>query len=596
MSLFRARGKDTSRAMTIDDMLSYRDAYTQPLPDFNFDTIMIEATRAQQPVPPPTLVTSESGFRHIDVKTLSEEQQYRRKVQSLLNKLTESNADVLIGEILVPELLTNNNIAIVVELIFDKALDEPFFLTTYIKLINALAKYESAQEKSPATPNSAAPSPVASAETKSSVRRSLISKSQAVFESQFEKKSEGLTEEEIDIKRRQEIANVTFVAELLNSGLLSLRVFPAVIGVLFADPPVDLNVELGLKLIAGCGKFIDECANSTDPKTRRYVKPDWFDYIEKIAKPTDKPPTGISFRVWFAAKNLAELRANKWVPKTAPKVEAAPPPPPQPTASPTTSAPPATKDPEFLRRLRDAQPPEWLTEEMKKEVIKKATKDLGKVEGDAPTPAYWEALVADFGSLNTTVLPPICRRAAAFPLIKHFCTNSKDDVRVGLLPMFQKWGANELTHALAWVITDAIVCSDLEDAPKFFDRFAMLLTESVSVPVFDNVFARAGGFLDVMYASEDGEPRWHSEYLKAWDLYLNAVQKSGNQFAPVNKVLDAFAKAFNPFLQIVVVDMIEKICVDGLAKREDVTEWIKAAAKGSDKNRLLADEISILFM
>eukprot|EP00388_Colpodella_angusta_P020103 GDKJ01050147.1.p1 GENE.GDKJ01050147.1~~GDKJ01050147.1.p1 ORF type:complete len:261 (-),score=21.43 GDKJ01050147.1:58-777(-) len=238
---------------------------------------------------------------------------------------------------------------------------------------------------------------------------------------------------------------------------------------------------------------------------------------------------------------------------------------------------------------------------MCKSIIKKATKDLGKeVETDAPSAGYWETMVNEFGLISPSILPPVCRRAAAFPLIKHFCSCPKDDVRQGLIPMFQKWTEKEFTFALAWVIADAIKCCDLEDAPKFFDRFALLVAEAVpaSVPVFEVVFARAGSFLDTMYASEDGEPRWHSEYLKVWDLYLHAIQNKSIQLAPVSKILDAFTKVFNPFLQIVIVDVVDKLCADGFAKRDEVAEWIKVASKATEKNdkgRQLADEIRILF-
>lgn len=593
--MFLARGKDTSRVMTIEDMLSYRDAYSQPLSDFNFDNIMIEAMRASQPAPVATLVSSENAFKHVDAKTLSDEQQYRRKIQVLLNKLTESNADILIAEILDEELLNDDNISIVVELIFDKALDEPFFLTTYVKLIAALAKFENAQNPegapaasptTPTSPNMATPT-ATSSENKSKVRRSLINKSQMTFEAQLNVDTTNMSEEEVDRRRRQEVANVKFVAELLNNGLLAFRVFNGVIQHIFATPPVDLHVELGLMLVEGCGKKIDEGGPEVRA-TKKYHPTDCFKYIEAIAAPTDKPPAGISLRIWFLAKNLVERRANKWASK-APK--------PEPVAAPTPAPAPASaakaaaaRDAEAVRRAKEAQPPEWLSDAMKKDAVRIATKDLVRPkdeEADAPAINY-DAIMADLTGLydNAGVLPPIRRRAIIVPVIKAFCASSKEAVREALYPLFKLVSSADFCLALCWALADAIMCRESEDTPKFFERFAHLLVEVVPKLAVTDVFPRASLFLDSLEKEEGDEEEWRVDYHKAYDLFVKIAKEKNVAMPPADKILDAFAKNLTNFSHDMIVDLVVAVVdPDAMAK------WVNSAS--TEKARALADELSL---
>ncbi|RNC30037.1 putative eukaryotic initiation factor 4a, partial [Trypanosoma cruzi] len=134
-----------SRIMTIPDLLAYRDTWKERLSDdFSLGRILFAARAAKsKPAAPEKLVMTSNGFKVKDRDAIAPSERGVRMVQSTLNKLTESNFDLIAKAILVPEIILNANVvADVVRLIYDKALVEPVFAGLYARLCYMIVRYE----------------------------------------------------------------------------------------------------------------------------------------------------------------------------------------------------------------------------------------------------------------------------------------------------------------------------------------------------------------------------------------------------------------------------------------------------------------------
>ncbi|KAI9360019.1 hypothetical protein DFJ73DRAFT_94430 [Zopfochytrium polystomum] len=249
-------------------------------------------------------------------KMQAEEIEIAKKAKGLLNKLTIEKFDNISDQIL--SLKMNPSILKrIIELIFDKALDEPFFQNMYgrlcYKLSSTLPKIQEWVGSDPKT---------------NFFRRLLLNKCQE----EFEKSEKWTKEEEADSLSRQErikrlhemspeekekhaneeyqrgklkrrvLGNVTFIGELFKLGMITENIMHKCIQQLNKDvtDPEEEETESLCKLLTGIGEKLDH------EKARQIVDV----YFARVGSLSTNPK--LSSRIRFMLQDLIDLRANKW--------------------------------------------------------------------------------------------------------------------------------------------------------------------------------------------------------------------------------------------------------------------------------------------
>lgn len=110
-----------------------------------------------------------------------------KTVRGILNKLTPSKFDKLLQRIQSLDISTEERLAGVIKLFFEKAVDEPIFSPTYAKMCQALSAMEVASSTNPAE--------------KTNFRKLLLTRCQR----EFEKDSAGLVD--VENKKKEIEAN-----------------------------------------------------------------------------------------------------------------------------------------------------------------------------------------------------------------------------------------------------------------------------------------------------------------------------------------------------------------------------------------------------
>lgn len=83
---------------------------------------------------------AENAWKPAHLKTeMSPEEDLKKKVRGILNRLTPEKFDVLVNEIMKLQVDTSNKLNDVMILVFEKAIDEPKFSVSYAKLCHRLA-------------------------------------------------------------------------------------------------------------------------------------------------------------------------------------------------------------------------------------------------------------------------------------------------------------------------------------------------------------------------------------------------------------------------------------------------------------------------
>eukprot|EP00993_Chasmostoma_nieuportense_P003150 NODE_388_length_2308_cov_94.401651_g359_i0.p1 GENE.NODE_388_length_2308_cov_94.401651_g359_i0~~NODE_388_length_2308_cov_94.401651_g359_i0.p1 ORF type:complete len:706 (+),score=176.61 NODE_388_length_2308_cov_94.401651_g359_i0:58-2175(+) len=220
-----------------------------------------------------------------------------RLTQGLLNKLTPEKYDELSArfiDALFDSPLWADRLQDVVSLIFEKALSEQQFSNIYANLCKDVATAELNHIQT-------------SDKTKSKFRRLLLAKCQ----SEFETRSETTPTEESDLNKRiRKTGNIKFVGELFKNDILTEKIIRVVIhNLLFQntepsyEPPAE-DLEVLSKLLTTVGKLIDVPANQ-----------DWVTLsFDRICYLCQSP--NYSTRHNFMLMNLIDLRQHNWIPRT----------------------------------------------------------------------------------------------------------------------------------------------------------------------------------------------------------------------------------------------------------------------------------------
>jgi len=245
-------------------------------------------------------------------------EQIFRKVKGILNKLTYEHFASLSKQIIEIGITDEAILEGVINLVFDKALDEPNFGSLYAELCKSISdelpKIQSwmIDKKS---------------ENKNNLfRKLLLNKCQLEFEKEVkwteenkitkpvsemteEEKNEWATKETERIKiKRRSLGNIKFIGELFKLSMLSEKIMHQCVGkLLFSniDNPEEEDLESLCNLMKTIGKKLDN-----NEKAQKHMNL-YFEKIEELSKRKTIPS-----RIRFMLQDVYELRKDHWKSRT----------------------------------------------------------------------------------------------------------------------------------------------------------------------------------------------------------------------------------------------------------------------------------------
>lgn len=227
-----------------------------------------------------------------------------KKVRSILNKLTPEKFDQLVSQLKSCNIDTSERLLGVIELIFEKAVDEPNFSVAYAKLCAALCNIT---VQVPATQEDV------------SFKKRLLVHCQSEFEriANDEKgdirlrniencleQEKRLELEEEDRKfRRRSVGTVRFIGELFKIEILTPKIMHTCILLLLNQREQEESLECLCKLMTTVGEPMESRNEDLDV------------YIKKIKAIVDKKSNKVSSRVRFMLQDVIDLRKGNWIPR-----------------------------------------------------------------------------------------------------------------------------------------------------------------------------------------------------------------------------------------------------------------------------------------
>ncbi|XP_029435031.1 eukaryotic translation initiation factor 4 gamma 3 isoform X2 [Rhinatrema bivittatum] len=238
-------------------------------------------------------------------------QELFRKVRSILNKLTPQMFNQLMKQVTDLTVDTEERLKGVIDLVFEKAIDEPSFSVAYGNMCRCLATLKVPMADKPGgTVN---------------FRKLLLNRCQKEFEKDkadddvFEKKQKELEsatmpeektrlqeelEEAKDKARRRSIGNIKFIGELFKLKMLTEAIMHDCVVKLLKNHDEE-SLECLCRLLTTIGKDLD--FEKAKPRMDQY-----FNQMEKIVKERKT-----SSRIRFMLQDVIELRLCNWVSRRA---------------------------------------------------------------------------------------------------------------------------------------------------------------------------------------------------------------------------------------------------------------------------------------
>ncbi|XP_056649007.1 eukaryotic translation initiation factor 4 gamma 1-like isoform X1 [Diorhabda sublineata] len=236
-----------------------------------------------------------------------------RKVRGILNKLTPQKFETLLQQIKNLSIDTTERLQGVIDLVFEKAVDEPNFSVAYASMCGQLALLQV---------------PVHTGDKQEYVnfRKLLITRCQVEFEKQSldesirnskikeieectdpeKKKDLAFDLEEYDRRlRMKSVGNIRFIGELFKQNMLTVKIMMRCLENLLENKDEE-SYECLCKLLTTIGKELD--ANQSISLDSIFTQ------MKNIANKKDST-NKISSRIRFMLQDVIDLRASKWVPR-----------------------------------------------------------------------------------------------------------------------------------------------------------------------------------------------------------------------------------------------------------------------------------------
>ncbi|KAG8175493.1 hypothetical protein JTE90_025507 [Oedothorax gibbosus] len=264
---------------------------------------------------------SENAWKPLNKLSLSdiaadelEKEKLKRSVQGVLNKLTPQKFETLLAQLKGLNIDTEEKLNVVIDLIFEKAVDEPNFSVPYANLCKHLAMI-----KVPVADQGGG---------QVNFRKLLLTKCQKEFEQdrsdelKHEERMKALEEAEPDKQkemklefdleekkmRYRQLGNIRFIGELFKLGMLIEPIMHECIKKLLSQGDEE-SLECLCKLLKTIGKELDDSKGS---KSSRDQSPMDL-YFAQMQKYVDKRLT--SSRVRFMLQDVIDLKKCSWVPR-----------------------------------------------------------------------------------------------------------------------------------------------------------------------------------------------------------------------------------------------------------------------------------------
>ncbi|KAM4702706.1 eukaryotic translation initiation factor 4 gamma 3 isoform 6-T6 [Rhinophrynus dorsalis] len=234
-----------------------------------------------------------------------------RKVRSILNKLTPQMFNQLMKQVADLTVDTEERLKGVIDLVFEKAIDEPSFSVAYANMCRCLATLKVPMADKPGSTVN--------------FRKLLLNRCQKEFEKDkadddvFEKKQKDLElaktpeektrlqeelEEAKDKARRRSIGNIKFIGELFKLKMLTEAIMHDCVVKLLKNHDEE-SLECLCRLLTTIGKDLD--FEKAKPRMDQY-----FHQMEKIVKERKT-----SSRIRFMLQDVIDLRLCNWVSRRA---------------------------------------------------------------------------------------------------------------------------------------------------------------------------------------------------------------------------------------------------------------------------------------
>uniref|UniRef100_A0A8B9GRP3 Eukaryotic translation initiation factor 4 gamma, 3a n=1 Tax=Astyanax mexicanus TaxID=7994 RepID=A0A8B9GRP3_ASTMX len=234
-----------------------------------------------------------------------------KKVRSILNKLTPQMFTPLMKQVTDLTINTEERLKGVIDLVFEKAIDEPSFSVAYANMCHCLATLKVPMADKPGTTVN--------------FRKLLLNRCQKEFErdkmddAAFEKKQKELDsassvsekerlqeelEEAKDKARRRSTGNIKFIGELFKLRMLTEPIMHDCVVKLLKNHD-DESLECLCRLLTTIGKDLD--FEKAKPRMDQY-----FHQMEKIVKERKT-----SSRIRFMLQDVIDLRLHNWVSRRA---------------------------------------------------------------------------------------------------------------------------------------------------------------------------------------------------------------------------------------------------------------------------------------
>jgi len=250
----------------------------------------------------------------IKTDDLDREAELRRCAKSLLNKICPDNCSTIASRIATEAMVrTEEELEIVIHLIFQKALAEPHYCETYVDLVHAL------KGEMPEFPKADGGKPL-------TFKAALLNVTQEEYEAMTSNTLQPTEEEKatksaeelrflMDNKKKKLLANMKFIGHLFLRELLGGKVITFVVSELLKidggdGPPEEHVVECVCELITAIGHTLD---NSKFKDTLNAV----CHRLKDLKSQKNKAGKDIlSKRIQFQIQDLLDTRQNKWAKKT----------------------------------------------------------------------------------------------------------------------------------------------------------------------------------------------------------------------------------------------------------------------------------------
>ncbi|XP_022832467.1 eukaryotic translation initiation factor 4 gamma 3-like isoform X5 [Spodoptera litura] len=248
--------------------------------------------------------------------TINEEeyrtQELYKKFRGILNKLTPQKFDTLLERVKTLEINNQKRLEGVIDLVFEKAIDEPNFSEAYAAMCHKLSVLKVPADN-PTMPDKCV-----------NFRALIINKCQNQFEthkvdeqilkleSELAASNDPLKKKELQLMideenrrvRMRSVGNVRFIGELYKLKMLTSKIMDYCMKYLI-DKVEEEKLECLCKLLTTIGEQVE-----SEPVTQ-------LDNIfKKMKEIVDRKSNKISSRVRFMLQDVIELRDRKWVAKT----------------------------------------------------------------------------------------------------------------------------------------------------------------------------------------------------------------------------------------------------------------------------------------